>query len=81
MHVCWSLLRLLLRLFGERQELMRTLGDIQLVEDPQIMYGYQCSDILVLSYGWRTQVDLSRDPNWPQFDEIIEELQKAVSGN
>ena len=32
-------------------------------------------------YGWRTKVDLSRGANWPQFDEIIEELQKAVSGN
>jgi hypothetical protein len=36
-----AVLRLLLRLFGERQELMRTLGDIQLVEDPQIMYVYR----------------------------------------
>jgi hypothetical protein len=37
----YAVLRLLLRLFGERQELMRTLADIQLVVDPQVMYVYR----------------------------------------
>jgi hypothetical protein len=36
-----SVLQLVLRLFGQRHEVMRTLNDIQLIVDPQLMFSYK----------------------------------------